>query len=75
KEILIKELEKLKEMYALITEFSDLPLSSEISMKEVLEYAKKGSYLDEATLNKIKNEIFYTFELIKFFNKINLSVP
>ncbi len=75
KEILIKEFEKLKEMYALITEFSDLPLSSEISMKEVLEYAKKGSYLDEATLNKIKNEIFYTFELIKFFNKINLSVP
>ena len=67
KEILNIEFSKLNEMFSIINNYKDIPLNGDLIVKEVLDKAKKGSYLDEIELNKIKDEMFLTFEII--FNK------
>lgn len=75
KEKLVYEYNKLAEMINVVRIYRDLPLSSNILVKETFEIAKKGSYLDEISLNELKNEVYLTFEIIKFFNKVDIDIP
>lgn len=75
KDRLILEYKKLDEVMAISRLYQDIPLNSHILLKETFDKAKKGSYLDEIDLNEIKNEVYLTFEIIKFFNKVTINYP
>lgn len=75
KEILNIEFSKLNEMFSIINNYKDIPLNGDLIAKEVLDKAKKGSYLDEIELNKIKDEMFLTFEIIRFFKQVTIETP
>lgn len=75
KKLVEEELKKVDETIKIIKTYKEIPLNSNILMKETLSKAKKGSYLDEISLNEIKNEISNTLEILKFFSKVDIDVP
>ncbi len=69
------EYDFINEVDALIMNHGDLPIVSEIDIKQILDNAKKGMRLDEASLNKIKNEIYLVDEVRKYLLKKTVETP
>ena len=69
------EYSKLHEIIYVIDTYNDIPLSSELNIYECLKSAKKGSYLDEYSLNLIKNELILVKEIISYFKVVTEEIP
>lgn len=66
---------KLDEMKKIIKEGGELPINSDLDVQTLFIDAKKGSYLDEISLNAIKNELLMIKNLLIYFSKLKIEHP
>jgi len=64
------ELARLSEMLIILSRYCDLPINCHIDIREQINKAKKGSVLDEKTLNDIKDVLASCRDIVKYYAKI-----
>lgn len=70
KKHLIHEYKKLKEIYRLNEENGEPPIYSKLILKDEINALKAGKILEPLKLNLLKDEIYSSFEMISYFQKI-----
>ncbi len=70
KKYIIREYQKLRETYSLIENYNEPPIYSKLILSDEIKALKEGKLLDPYKLNLLKDEIYSSFEMNKYFLKI-----
>ena len=70
-----KELDFLKEMMDLLSRYSDLPISTSVSILKLIDIAKKTALMTPQDLNHVSNDIETSIKLIRHLDKIKNDFP
>lgn len=73
KKYIEREYLKLNEMYSLFENYNEPPIYSKLDMEIEISNLKKGDIMIPLKLNSLKDEIYSSIELKKFYSKVKLN--